>query len=234
MGPGVGGSQCPCGFLYQQTGGRDLTHRLLQSQRVHPTKCVLTQQGKGNSQPQSPHRLVRFCRSTPIMRKQDLLLAPLGEAFLLFIPAVAGWLTHQPLIFASLGPTAYELIETPHRPSARPYSVFFGHLTGVGAGYFALVVTGAWWAARVSAGGVPLARMEAALLATGLTVLVTLLLHASQPAALSTTLLISLGILQQPKDAAVIMSGIILMILFGEPLRIWRLKRQQQTQDRQT
>ena len=190
--------------------------------------------GGGNSKQQSPHLVVRLCRNTLIMKRQDLLLAPLGEVFLLFIPAIAGWMAHQPFIFASLGPTAYELIETPHRSSARPYSVFFGHLTGVGAAYFALAVTGAWWTARVSGGGVPLARIGAAVLATGLTVLVTLLLHTSQPAALSTALLISLGILQQPKDAAVIMGSILLMILFGEPLRIWRLKRQQQSQTQQT
>ena len=49
-----------------------------------------------------------------------------------------------------------------------------------------------------------------------------MLARATQPAALSTTLLVSLGRFQQPKDAAVIMAAITLMVAFGEPLRMWR------------
>ena len=162
------------------------------------------------------------------MQKTDLLLAPLGEAFLILIAGLAGWLAHQPLIFASLGPTAYELIEMPHRRSARPWSIFAGHGVAVGAGYLALFATAAWKAGPVSPSGVPLPRVWAAVLAAGLTVFVTLLLRASQPAALSTTLLIALGIMQTPRDAAIIMGAVILMMAVGEPLRRWRLAAQEQ------
>lgn len=157
-------------------------------------------------------------------RKRDLLIAPLGEAFLILIAALAGWLCRQPLIFASLGPTAYELIETPHRRSARPYSIFAGHLAAIGAGYLAIVVTRAWSVPPISASGVPLDRVWAVVLASALTVFATLLLHASQPAAISTTLLIASGIMQQPRDAALILGAVVLMVLFGEPLRRLRLK----------
>ncbi|HEX4066648.1 MAG TPA: HPP family protein [Acidobacteriaceae bacterium] len=160
------------------------------------------------------------------MHKRDLLIAPLGETFLILIAALAGWVSHQPLIFASLGPTAYELIETPHRRSARPYSIFIGHLTGVTAAYLALVLTHSWHLSRVSDSGVPFPRIWAAVLASGLTVFGTLLLRASQPAAISTTLLIATGIMQTPRDAAIIMGAVVLMLLFGEPLRRWRLNEQ--------
>jgi hypothetical protein len=162
------------------------------------------------------------------MQKRDLLIAPLGEAFLILIAALAGWASHQPLIFASLGPTAYELVETPHRRSARPYSVLAGHLTAVGAGYLALWVTHSWFVSPVSASGVPFPRIWAAVLAVALTVLTTLLIRASQPAALSTTLLIALGIMQTPLDAGILMAAVVLMLLFGEPIRIWRLNQQKQ------
>lgn len=161
------------------------------------------------------------------MRRKDLLIAPLGEALLLLIAALAGWLCHQPLIFASLGPTAYELIETPHRRSARPYSILTGHIVAIAAGYLALVATRAWYVPRVSASGVPLDRIWAVVLAAALTVFFTLLLHASQPAALSTTLLIAAGIMQQPLDAALILGSVILMVLIGEPLRRLRLRQQE-------
>lgn len=168
------------------------------------------------------------------MVKADLLLAPLGEAFLILIAGLAGWLTHQPLIFASLGPTAYELIETPHRRSARPWSIFAGHGSAVVAGYLALLITTAWKAGPVSPSGVPLPRVWAAVLAAGITVLLTLLLRAGQPAALSTTLLIALGIMQAPRDAAVLMGGVILMIAVGEPLRRWRVQAQEARDQQKT
>jgi len=160
-------------------------------------------------------------------RAKDLVIAPVGEALLLLIAALVGWLSHQPLIFASLGPTAYEQIETPHRRSARPYSIFTGHFVAIGCGYIALAVTRAWSVPPVSASGVPLDRIWAVVLSAALTVVVTLLLHASQPAALSTTLLISTGILQQPRDAALILGAVVLMILAGEPLRRLRLRDQE-------
>ena len=164
----------------------------------------------------------------PKRKTADLAIAPAGEAFLIFIAAIVGWASHQPLVFASLGPTAYELIETPQRRSAQPYSVFVGHLLGVGAGYAAIFLFGCWSVAPVSSSGVPFARIWAAVVAVALTAFLTLLLRASQPAALSTTLLISLGLMQAPRDAGLLMGGVVLMIAFGEPLRLLRLRHQKQ------
>jgi hypothetical protein len=67
--------------------------------------------------------------------------------------------------------------------------------------------------------------VEATVLSAALTVLGTLLARATQPAALSTTLLISLGTMQRWTDAAVIMAAVLLMTLVGEPLRHWREKQ---------
>jgi CBS-domain-containing membrane protein len=155
------------------------------------------------------------------VRRRDLLLAPVCEVGLLLVVAVAGVVTRQPLIFASLGPTAYELVETPHRPSARPYNILMGHLVAVLAGFAALHLTHAWSVPGVTL-GVTWPRAWAAILSAGLTVFGTLLLRASQPAAVSTTLLISLGVMQTRLDGVVIMGAVVLMTLVGEPLRRWR------------
>jgi len=160
---------------------------------------------------------------TNFMNRKDLVIAPAGEAFLLLVVGLAGWLTHQPLVFASLGPTAYELIETPHRRSAQPYSIFIGHLTGVAAGYLALAMTAAWTAPTSSLNGVPLLRVLAVVIATALTVFGTILLRASQPAAISTSMLIAMGIMSAPRDAIVIVASVSIMIAVGEPLRRFRL-----------
>jgi CBS-domain-containing membrane protein len=153
---------------------------------------------------------------------KDLVLAPLLEAALLVVLGLASWASHQPLIFASLGPTAYELIETPERRSAKPYNIIMGNLIALLSAFAALWITGAWFVAPLSAGSVPLQRVWAAVLAALLTVFLTLLARATQPAALSTTLLVSLGILQKPREGAIIFISILLITALGEPIRRWR------------
>src|SRR5579872_2819663 len=49
-------------------------------------------EGRDSASPQRDRRVA--------MHKRDLLVAPTGEAFLLLLAALAGWLAHQPLIFA--------------------------------------------------------------------------------------------------------------------------------------
>jgi hypothetical protein len=70
-----------------------------------------------------------------LRNRGDLLWATLGEGGLVLAVAAIGLATNQPLIFASLGPTAYELVEQPRLPSARPYNIIVGHLIGLGAGF---------------------------------------------------------------------------------------------------
>lgn len=160
---------------------------------------------------------------TELAKKKDLLLAPLCEAGLLLVAGIAAMLLHQPFFFASLGPTAYELTETPERQSARPYNVIVGHLVGVISGFVALAVTHAWSVPAVTTHNIAWARVLAAMIAALLTVAGTLLIKATQPAALSTTLLVATGTLQRLQDGPVIMGAILLITAIGEPLRRWRL-----------
>lgn len=158
------------------------------------------------------------------MRAREPLIAPVLEAALILILSLAGWISHNPLIFASLGPTAFEIIETPERPSAPPYNIVAGNVIAILAAFAALWLTHAWSVPSVSAEGVPLPRVWAGTLAAMVTVFGTLLIRATQPAALSTSLLVSLGIMQTTKDAAMILSAVVLMTLIGEPVR--RLREQ--------
>ena len=157
--------------------------------------------------------------------RADLIWATLGEGGLVLALAAIGWATNQRLIFASLGPTAYELVEQPQMPSARPYNVIVGHLIGLGAGFLAIYLSNAWAAPNVLATGVVSAqRMWATTISTGLTTLVSLALKAGQPAALATTLLVSLGAMQTRRDAVAIIIGVLLIVAIGEPVRRFRLR----------
>ncbi len=163
------------------------------------------------------------------MLRKDLFIAPVLEAALIMVLALAGWVSHSPLVFASLGPTAYEIIETPQRPSSRPYNILAGNLVALFASFIALWLTHAWSAPSVSSLGVPLARVWASTLAAMLTVFGTLLIRATQPAALSTSLIVSLGMMQTFKDAAIILIALAVMTLLGESIRRWRIRAKLQT-----
>lgn len=161
------------------------------------------------------------------MNRRDLLIAPVCEAALIAVAGCMALLLHRPLLFASLGPTAYEMIETPSQPSARPYNVVVGHLIGVACGFAALALTHAAHEPAVSTSIITAPRVLAAVIASLLTVAVTLLLRAQQPAAVSTTLMIATGSMQRPRDAVAIMAAILLMTALGEPIRLWRLRQVQ-------
>ncbi|HEV2399831.1 MAG TPA: hypothetical protein VGS27_23020 [Candidatus Sulfotelmatobacter sp.] len=47
------------------------------------------------------------------------VLAVLGEGGLILAVGAAGWAAHAPLLFTSLGPTAYELLEQPNAPKCQ-------------------------------------------------------------------------------------------------------------------
>ncbi len=158
-------------------------------------------------------------------KRNDLFIAPLCEGGLILLAGLAAWTLHKPLLFASLGPTAFELTEMPERASARPYNILVGHLIGVLSGFAALALTGAWHTPSVSTSQISLQRVGAAVLAALLTVFGTLLARATQPAALSTTLMIATGAMQHLEDGPIIMASILLITAAGEPLRRWRRRR---------
>jgi HPP family len=165
----------------------------------------------------------------------DWIWATLGEGGLVLAAAAVGWVTRQPLIFASLGPTAYELVEQPRARSAKVYNIIAGHLIGLGAGFLALYVLNAWGAPNVLAAGVvSTKRLWAVTIAAALTTLLTLILRAAQPAALATTLLVSLGAMQTLRSAVAIVAGVLLITAMGEPVRRWRLRHLPQPLERQT
>ena len=157
------------------------------------------------------------------MAWRSLLLAPVCEGALILLAALAAFWTRQPLLFASLGPTAFELIEAPKRKSARAWNVIAGHAIGVLAGFAALWLTHAWSAPAVGGGASSWPRVWAAALAATMTVFGTLAARATQPAAISTSLLVSLGTTQRGRDVKVNLGSVVLMTVAARPLRRLRV-----------
>jgi CBS-domain-containing membrane protein len=125
--------------------------------------------------------------------------------------AVVAVVTGSPFIFPSLGPTAFLFFYTPTAPTASPRNALIGHTIGVVAGYFSLVVTGLTMAGPAYAVGVTVPRVIAAALSLGLTSGLMVLLKAPHPPAGATTLIISLGILTQPRQLIILLLAVVML-----------------------
>ena len=121
--------------------------------------------------------------------------------------------TGEPFVFPSLGPTAFLLFYTPMLPASSPRNTLFGHAIGAGAGYLALAVFGLLHDPPALATSVTAGRVGAAALSLGLTSGVMVWAGVPHPPAGATTLIVSLGILREPEQLAVLMVAVALLVV---------------------
>jgi CBS-domain-containing membrane protein len=129
--------------------------------------------------------------------------------------AFVAFVTGEAFVFPSLGPTAFLLFYTPLLPAASPRNTLGGHAIGAAAGYLALVIFGLTDAAPALATHVTAARVGAAALSLGLTSGAMVWARGPHPPAGATTLIVSLGILREPDQLAVLMVAVALLVLQG-------------------
>ena len=134
---------------------------------------------------------------------------------LLLTLAVLAWLTGEPVVFPSLGPTAYALAVAPNRETARPRRVVGGHALGVVAGLLAYytLAPGLGLPASFEPASVAGARLAASavvsVVLTAGAMLVTDLRHAP---ACATTLIVSLGLLPTLRQGALIVLAVAVLV----------------------
>lgn len=124
-------------------------------------------------------------------------------------------MTDEPLIFPSLGPTAFLLFYTPMLPASSPRNTLGGHAIGAAAGYLSLVLFGLTDVGPALVEGVDWSRVGAAALSLGLTSGVMVWARVPHPPAGATTLIVSLGILREPEDLLVLMLAVALLVVQG-------------------
>jgi len=129
--------------------------------------------------------------------------------------ASAAFVTDEPFVFPSLGPTAFLLFYTPLAAASSPRNTLGGHAIGAAAGYLALVVFGLTDAAPALATSVTGGRVGAAALSLGLTSGAMVWARVPHPPAGATTLIVSLGVLGEPEQLAVLMLAVALLVVQG-------------------
>jgi CBS domain-containing membrane protein len=147
-------------------------------------------------------------------------LALANGAVFIGVMGLAAWLTHQPLVFPSLGPTAFLLIYRPRAEASCPRNALVGHLIGALAGLAALAACGLLDQGpdleRVS-----FARVLAATMSLGLTAAVMVWAGTPHPPAGATTLIVSLGFLHTPTSVGILMLGVVLLLIQGFAVNRW-------------
>lgn len=131
------------------------------------------------------------------------------------VMAGAAALAHQPLVFPSLGPTAFLLFFTPTCAEASPRNAVSGHAIGALAGYLSLNLFGLTELGPALIEGVTIPRVGAAALSLGLTSGFMVWLRVPHPPAAATTLIVSLGVLTEPSELAVLMAAVVVLVLQG-------------------
>lgn len=143
---------------------------------------------------------------------------------------LVAFVTGDPFVFPSLGPTAFLLFYSPLVPASSPRNAIGGHLIGAAAGYLALVVFGLANDPPALSESVTAARVGAAGLSLGLTCGAMVWARVPHPPAGATTLIVSLGLLREPGQLAVLMVAVVLLVaqglainrLAGIPYPLWR------------
>jgi len=164
------------------------------------------------------HRVLGRLRRPTAARGAPVLVgafAFFAGAASIAVMALAAWATRQPLIFPSLGPTAFLMFYSPRTPAACPRNALLGHAIGIGAGYLALLAFGVRHAPPALARGVTLPWVGAAALSLGLTGGVMAALRIPHPPAGATTLIVSLGILPRPLELVTLLVAVVCLLLLG-------------------
>ena len=144
--------------------------------------------------------------------------------------ALLALVTGSPFVFPSLGPTAYLLFFSPLAEASSPRNTILGHAIGLLCGYGAFALTMASSPPFGVQAGVHGPRVLAAALSLSATGALMVLFRVSHPPAGATTLIVSLGIITQPKELVIIEVAVFLLTaqalainrVAGIPYPVWR------------
>jgi CBS-domain-containing membrane protein len=143
-----------------------------------------------------------------------------GSLIAIAISGLAAWGFDEPLLFPSLGATAFLIFETPMAEVGTPRNTVIGHVVGILAAALSLAIFGLLDAPSAFEEGVTAARVGAVALSVGLTGGALRLLRAAHPPAGATTIIVSSGLLSDGDQMLAVVIGVLIVTIAG-----WLLNR---------
>jgi len=127
--------------------------------------------------------------------------------------AILAAITGNPFVFPSLGPTAYLFFFTPLADAATPRNAILGHAIALACGFGAFSAAGLGYFQNGFPAHLFWPRVLAAALSLSATGAIMVLLDINHPPAGATTLIVSLGIIAQPRLLPIIEAAVVLLTL---------------------
>jgi CBS domain-containing membrane protein len=144
----------------------------------------------------------------------------IGSLFAIGLSGLWAYVVKEPLVFPSLGATAFLIFETPMAEVGTPRNTIVGHLVGILAGALSLAIFGLLNAPSLYVSGLTFGRVCAMALAVALTGGVLRLVRAAHPPAGATTIIVASGLLHTPRQMLDVLVGVVLLTIAG-----WLLNR---------
>ena len=141
----------------------------------------------------------------------NAVVTAIGSFLALAVSGTIAWIVSEPLVFPSLGATAFLCFETPLAEVASPRNTIVGHFTAIVAAALSLAAFGLLDAPSAFVEGITPARVGAVALSVGLTGGVLRLLRSAHPPAGATTIIVSSGLLAEPSQMLAVAVGVVLL-----------------------
>jgi len=141
-------------------------------------------------------------------RLTESIFAFAGGAIAIGIISTAAALTGQPLLFPSLGPSAFLFFSQPTKPNSCPRNAILSHGSGILVGWLSYWLFGVVLALDTLTG-----QVAAATLSLGVISALMVAARISHPPAASTTLLVALGLMVQWGQLIVVMAAVVVLTL---------------------
>jgi CBS-domain-containing membrane protein len=136
-----------------------------------------------------------------------------GGLLTIALSGALAWILDEPLVFPSLGATAFLFFETPMAEVASPRNTIIGHYMGALVATIWLFVFGLQDNPSVLVEGFSAQRAIAVALSVACTGGILRLLRAAHPPAGATTVIVSAGLLHTASQLAALAAGVALLTL---------------------
>jgi CBS domain-containing membrane protein len=161
----------------------------------------------------------------------NALYTALGSLLTIALSGLLAWALDEPLVFPSLGATAFLFFETPMAEVASVRNTLIGHTVGTAVAFFWLSVFGlVVGEPSAIATGFTGDRVACVALSLACTGGLLRLLRAAHPPAGATTVIVSIGLLTTVGELAILLAGVVLLSaaawslnrMLGVPAPAWR------------